>query len=109
MTDQLLYGVAIVPAILGLTQVAKQLGIPGKFAPLIAVSLGLLAGLAQAAGGAPIPGANPWISGAITGIALGLAASGLYSGAVVLTPSKPVETAPETTGPTMVGDATRHP
>jgi hypothetical protein len=70
-----LYGIVVVPAILGVVQVAKQSGLPGKLAPLASLLLGLLAGLGQAA-----TAHLDWPTAAATGIALGLSASGLYSG-----------------------------
>jgi hypothetical protein len=76
MDTTLLFGIAVIPAIVGLVQVAKDLGAPSNFAPAIAVVFGLLAGFAQF-----YAGQLPWISAAITGIALGLSAVGLYAGA----------------------------
>jgi hypothetical protein len=72
----LLYGIAVIPAIVGLVQVVKDLGMPYNYAPLCAVLFGLAAGFAQF-----YAGELPWISAAVTGIALGLSAVGLYSGA----------------------------
>lgn len=74
MTNQLLVGVVIVPAIIGLVQVFKQAGLPTRFAPVLAVAFGILAGLAQSAAGR-----LPWIGAVVIGIALGLSAVGLYS------------------------------
>lgn len=74
MDSTLLYGVAIVPAIIGLTQVCKELGAPDRAAPAIAVVFGILAALAQA-----YAGKWPWIPAAVVGISLGLSAVGLYS------------------------------
>ena len=76
MDTTLLFGIAVIPAIVGLVQVAKDLGVPSNFAPAIAVVFGLAAGFAQF-----YAGQLPWISAAITGIALGLSAVGLYAGA----------------------------
>ena len=76
MDTTLLYGIAVIPAIVGLVQVVKDLGAPSNYAPLAAVVFGLLAGFAQF-----YAGQLPWISAAVTGIALGLSAVGLYSGA----------------------------
>ena len=76
MDTTLLYGIAVIPAIVGLVQVTKDIGLPANYAPLCAVCFGLLAGFAQF-----YAGQAAWISAAITGIALGLSAVGLYSGA----------------------------
>lgn len=79
MNQQLLFGVVIVPAVVGLTQVVKECGVPSRLAPAAAVFFGVLAGLAQ------IYGAHfQWIQAVVIGIALGLSAVGLYSGATSL-------------------------
>ncbi len=74
MQQQLLYGVAVVPAVIGLTQIAKTAGLPGQFAPIIAVMLGILAGLAEMYG-------TQWpiIQTIVVGVGLGLSSIGLYS------------------------------
>lgn len=79
MNDQLLFGVAVVPAIIGLTQLCKEIGIPGRFAPLVAVIFGVLAALAQV-----YAGQWPWIPAVILGVSLGLSAVGLYSTTITL-------------------------
>ena len=76
MDTTLLFGIAVIPAIVGLVQVVKDLGLPSNYAPLAAVLFGLLAGFAQF-----YAGQLPWISAAVTGVALGLSAVGLYAGA----------------------------
>jgi hypothetical protein len=76
MDTTLLFGIAVIPAIVGLVQVVKDLGVPSNYAPLAAVLFGLAAGFAQF-----YAGQLPWISAAVTGIALGLSAVGLYAGA----------------------------
>jgi hypothetical protein len=79
MDTTLLYGIAVIPAIVGLVQVTKDLGVPSNIAPATAVIFGLLAGFAQF-----YSGQLPWITAAVTGIALGLSAVGLYSGAKIV-------------------------
>jgi hypothetical protein len=76
MTNTTLLGIAAVPAILGITQAAKQAGMPSRLAPLAALALGLLAGIGEA-----LAGHLDWASAIAAGTALGLSASGLYSGA----------------------------
>ena len=61
-----------VPAILALVNLAKGLGLSGKWAALVAVVLG--AGLAVAQGQL---GALPWFQDLIQGVLLGLSAAGL--------------------------------
>ncbi len=74
MQQQLLYGVAVVPAVIGLTQIAKTAGLPTQFSPIIAVLLGILAGLAEMYG-------TQWpiIQTIVVGVGLGLSSVGLYS------------------------------
>ncbi|MGI6357172.1 MAG: hypothetical protein ACOX2K_00500 [Bacillota bacterium] len=66
-------GVALVPLIIGLVEVAKRVGLSTKLSPLLSLLLGLGAGFL-------LYGSN--LSQAIiTGAMIGLSASGLYSGA----------------------------
>ncbi len=74
MNDQLLLGIAAGPAIVGLVDVLKDCGLPSRYAPLAAVALGILAGLAQQY--APT---LSWIQPVVLGIVLGLGAVGLYA------------------------------
>ncbi|HZU13904.1 MAG TPA: hypothetical protein VFB58_13765 [Chloroflexota bacterium] len=82
MNQTLIFGIALVPAIVGLTEVTKQLGLSSRFAPAMAVAFGILGSLAQLYGGHVT-----WMPAVVTGIALGLSASGLYSGARTLASS----------------------
>lgn len=63
--------VAIVPIVVGLVQVAKGVGIPSKYAPVVSIVFGI--GLVALTGVA-------WQAFVVQGIIAGLAASGLYSG-----------------------------
>ena len=76
MNEPTLFGIVIVPAIVGLVQVAKDTGLPGRFAPLVAVLFGIAAGVAQLEAGS-----LPWIPAVILGVSFGLTACGLYDGA----------------------------
>lgn len=74
-----LAGVAVVPLIVGLVEMAKGLGLPARWATPAAVLLGLCASLGyQWASGTPDP--RPWADAILAGLALGLSAAGLYSG-----------------------------
>jgi len=66
-------GIAIVPLIIGLSEVIKRLGFNQKFIPVINLILGLIAGIVFISPG------NIKV-GIIQGIFIGLSASGLYSG-----------------------------
>ncbi len=67
------YDVAIIPLIIGVTELVKKLGLPDKFAALLSAVLGVLIGLVYVAPENPL-------EGILVGLSMGLAASGLYSG-----------------------------
>jgi len=62
---------AAVPLILGLVEIIKGFGVPKKYLAPVAVVLGVLLALLVK---------GPTIDNGIIGLAIGLAASGLYSG-----------------------------
>jgi len=66
-------GIAIVPLIIGLSEVIKKIGFNQKFIPVVNLILGLAAGIIFTS-----PGDIK--VGIIQGIFIGLSASGLYSG-----------------------------
>jgi len=72
--DIQIYDIAIVPLIVGIIAVATGIGMPKKFAPILAVLFGVLIGLFYVAPDDPA-------QGVLVGVALGLAAVGLHSGA----------------------------
>ncbi len=55
------------PAVIALVEALKRSGMPTKYAPLVAIAIGGLFGLAM----------GNWVAGLV----IGLASSGLYSGA----------------------------
>lgn len=67
------YDVAIVPLIVGVVELLKQLGLPTKFAAAVAALLGVVVGVVYVA-------PNDILQGILVGLSLGLAAAGLYSG-----------------------------
>ncbi len=67
------YDVAIIPLIIGVTELVKKLGLPDKFAALLSAVLGVVIGLVYVAPENPL-------EGILVGLSMGLAASGLYSG-----------------------------
>lgn len=75
--NPVMYDVALIPATMGLVDVAKRAGLPNKYAPVVSLVIGIGLGLATNTGNIQ--------SGVITGIAIGLSASGLYSGTKALT------------------------
>jgi len=71
--DISVFDIALVPIIVGLAEIAKKVGFPQKFVPILNLALGLAAGFFYVA---PADAREA----ALVGIALGLSASGLYSG-----------------------------
>jgi len=69
-----IYDVAIVPLIVGVVELLKKVGLPSKFAAVASAALGIAIGLLYVSPDDPA-------KGALVGLSLGLAASGLYSGA----------------------------
>jgi hypothetical protein len=87
-----LAGIAVVPLIIGLVEVAKRMGLAARWAAPLSVCLGLAVGLGAYAmgdcGAAPGAAAQPTVfpcnslfDALLVGLALGLSATGLYSGA----------------------------
>ena len=68
-----IYDIAIIPLIIGVTELVKRLGLPDKFAAVLSAFLGVVIGLVYVAPENPS-------EGILVGLAIGLAASGLYSG-----------------------------
>lgn len=69
--------VSIPVIVVGLVELAKRLGLPTRYAPVLAVLLGLLFGIVYLS-------PEDLRSGVLIGLALGLSASGLYSGSRAL-------------------------
>lgn len=66
-------GIALIPIITILVDVIKKAGLPKNFAPLMSLILGVIAGLIFENNG-------DIKNGIITGLIMGMSASGLYSG-----------------------------
>ncbi len=66
-------GIALIPVIVGLVEIVKRLGLNDKFAPLVSLVFGVVAGIVYLSPG------NVQM-GVLQGIVMGLAAVGLYSG-----------------------------
>ncbi len=72
--DLIIYEISIVALIIGVVELAKQLGLPTKYGGIVAVILGVGTSI-----GYSVWAENPLFQAVITGVALGLTASGLYS------------------------------
>ena len=68
-----IYDVAVIPLIVGIVELFKQIGLPSKFSAIVAVVLGIVIGIIYLS-------PDDIKKGILLGISLGLAASGLYSG-----------------------------
>jgi hypothetical protein len=86
--ELLIAGLPASGVIVALVEGAKRAGLPVRWAPVLAVTLGLACGLmAQLA--AVAPRVHIWYEAAGAGIALGLSAAGLYSGTkAILAPAQ---------------------
>ena len=67
------YGVALIPVLVGLSELLKRSGVPHRFIPAAAMGLGYFFAFLYLAPGEPK-------KGLIIGTVLGLAAIGLFSG-----------------------------
>ncbi|MGI5882336.1 MAG: hypothetical protein ACOX7L_04620 [Dethiobacteria bacterium] len=73
MDEIVIYGMALVPIIMGLIELLKRVGIPKRYTPLFAVLIGILCGFYYIAPDDPK-------KAVLLGIVLGLSSIGLYSG-----------------------------
>lgn len=67
---------ALTPIVVGVVQALKALRIPDSVAPVLSLVLGVVAGALWSEAG------TAWQEMTLTGIVIGLSASGLYSGVV---------------------------
>lgn len=66
-------GVALIPLVIGISEIFKRIGMNEKFIPLLNLLLGLVGGIA-------VLSPDDLKAGIIQGLFIGLSASGLYSG-----------------------------
>ena len=72
-------GVLAIPLIIGLVEAAKRLGMGAVWATPMAIGWGLAISVGYEAA-SQTPGSEVWLNALLWGLALGLSASGLYSG-----------------------------
>ncbi len=72
-------GVLAIPLIIGLVEAAKRLGMDTVWATPLAIGCGLALALGYEVA-RQAPGSEVWLNATLWGLALGLSASGLYSG-----------------------------
>lgn len=73
LIDYLLTPAAQVALIIGLAELAKQIGLNKRYIPILDVVLGIISGIL-------VYGSYGIVNGVVLGIALGLSACGLFSG-----------------------------
>lgn len=73
MDEITIYGMALVPVIMGLIELLKRVGIPKRFSPLFAILIGILCGFYYLAPDDPK-------KAVFLGIVIALSSIGLYSG-----------------------------
>ncbi|MBH8605982.1 hypothetical protein [Thermoactinomyces sp. CICC 10521] len=73
MFDVQVFGVSAVGAIVAVCALLKEVGFPQKYAPLVAVALGIMTGIF-------LVDPHNWQQGIVTGLSLGLSAVGIHSG-----------------------------
>ena len=69
----LIYGVPVLAIIMGLVKLAREQGLPSKYAPLLSICLGIILGCAVA-----YQNSSDYVAGAVIGLVAGLSAAGLY-------------------------------
>lgn len=77
---ELITTLATIPAILALVTIAKDQGLPTRWAPVLAIVLGVALAIFDALAISQGSVAN-WYEPVAKGVVLGLSASGLYDGA----------------------------
>ena len=77
-------GVLAIPLNIGLVEAAKRVGLDMVWATPLAIGMGLAISVGYVAA-QQLPGSEVWVSAVLWGLALGLSASGLYSGAKKVT------------------------
>lgn len=85
----MIYETALVPIIVALVSVGKKAGLPAKFSSLLALALGIGGAFATM-----LTGDATIIVIVMTGIGLGLMASGLYSGGKAIIKKTPIDNTP---------------
>ena len=71
-------GVLAISLIIGLVEAAKKVGLDTVWATPLAIGLAISVGYVATQ---QLPGSEVWVNAVLWGLALGLGASGLYSGA----------------------------
>lgn len=73
VTQYVLYGVPAIAVVIALVRVARETGLPAKYAPAMSIGLGMVVGAALA-----YQAGTPLFMGIPAGVALGAMACGIY-------------------------------
>jgi|GEM_PF-1962179 len=69
----LVYGVPAVAIVITGVKVARDTGLPSKYAPVTSLGLGVATGLIVAS-----QNGDPWMAGVVAGVMIGASACGIY-------------------------------
>lgn len=73
VNQYLLYGIPAITIIIVLVRVAREVGLPSKYAPAASILFGILVGMGMA-----YENSTSWAAGLVIGIMLGATACGIY-------------------------------
>lgn len=88
ITQTIVAGVLALPLVVGLVELCKRLGASGNLCLVLALVFGVLLMLLEQFT-VVFPDIAPWVKAVITGLVIGLSASGLYDLAKKFIPVKP--------------------
>ena len=100
--DNVVTTLATVPAVIALVTLAKDLGLPSRLSPVLAVVLGVALQLFDLTASGVFVDYPTAMQAVATGLILGLSASGLYDGAKLVGSRRPAS--PEETTARKVND-----
>lgn len=73
VSQYLIYGVPAVTLVIALVKIARETGLPSKYAPAASLGLGIAAGMVMAH-----QNGDPWMAGIVAGATVGVSACGIY-------------------------------
>lgn len=73
VSQYLIYGVPAITVVMAGVKIARETGLPSKYAPAASLGLGIAAGLVMAS-----QNGDPWMAGVVAGVMVGASASGIY-------------------------------
>lgn len=76
--DQIVFGVPLVLAVIGLVEWMKRFGVSGHALNAASMAVGLVVGVGYQYSQAPLVGFSAWFGACVYGVGLGLIASGIY-------------------------------